>query len=586
MAYQSEIEKLEARFREKPEQWFAALADAYRKSGDVDMALEVLGAWIDRRPSYTSGHIVRGRCLLDRERLPEAADAFEQVLRLDMENVIALKSLAEIAERSGDAPAARRWLKRLLDVDPMNEEARDALDRLGGDEPQQPPPAPSEAPAAMPAFGLSIVDLDHDESSELTIERTSEALEIPTVPAGAGEAVELGWPEPVEGLERTIHEAAEQGGEPVAGKEPEPAITAEELEDEPAALEAAGEPGPSGVPMAPGGSEAPVGIRAETPGPSLDLASPASEWEMPEPPPPAPAGEPAVSPPAPDAAEPAVTDVESMAPERLEQPEPLSADGFVSAGFDAAFEEFAAQAGPLETAALPEMDDDLPMNGAPASPAPPRADLSSSADGVAFVQPSPNEVERDAIEAPFSRPEVADREELPLILPEEVSADLDEPSIREPEPVVTETMAALYASQGLYAEARDTYRKLLARDPGNPRLKALLDEVGEMAAGAKLESAGRRDRYAAAARGRLSVGQLMRQLAEAAPGAAAPPDAGVDAVHAGGEPPSPSMSAFSFDEFFAEDASTQDTGADESVSAEPGKPEDDEFRGWLEGLKT
>ena len=40
MAYQAEIEKLEARFREKPEQWFAALADAYRKAGDLDMALE------------------------------------------------------------------------------------------------------------------------------------------------------------------------------------------------------------------------------------------------------------------------------------------------------------------------------------------------------------------------------------------------------------------------------------------------------------------------------------------------------------------------------------------------------------------
>jgi thioredoxin-like negative regulator of GroEL len=61
MAYQSEIEKLEQRFGEKPEQWFAALADAYRKSGDLDMALDILNTWIEKRPNYTSGHITSSR---------------------------------------------------------------------------------------------------------------------------------------------------------------------------------------------------------------------------------------------------------------------------------------------------------------------------------------------------------------------------------------------------------------------------------------------------------------------------------------------------------------------------------------------
>jgi len=136
MAYQAEIEKLEARFREKPEQWFAALADAYRKAGDLDMALEVLGAWIDKRPNYTSGHIVLGRCYLDKGQDDQAANAFEAVLKLDMENVIALKCLSEIAERRGDVPGARSWLERLLEVDPMNEEAQEALEKVGAESPQ------------------------------------------------------------------------------------------------------------------------------------------------------------------------------------------------------------------------------------------------------------------------------------------------------------------------------------------------------------------------------------------------------------------------------------------------------------------
>ena len=117
MAYQSEIEKLEQRFREKPEQWFAALADTYRKNGDLELALEILITWIEKRPSYTSGYIVQGRCYLDKGEDDKAAETFQKVLDLDPENIIALKSLADIAQRGGNEESARIWLTQLLEVD-------------------------------------------------------------------------------------------------------------------------------------------------------------------------------------------------------------------------------------------------------------------------------------------------------------------------------------------------------------------------------------------------------------------------------------------------------------------------------------
>ena len=73
MAYQSEIEKLTARWKENPDQYFAPLADACRKSGDIDYALEVVRAGLERRPTYLSAHIVLGRCLLDQKNDAEAA---------------------------------------------------------------------------------------------------------------------------------------------------------------------------------------------------------------------------------------------------------------------------------------------------------------------------------------------------------------------------------------------------------------------------------------------------------------------------------------------------------------------------------
>ena len=80
MAYRTEIEKLEQRHAENPKQWFAALADAYRKQGEVDLAIEYVKGGIEMRPDYASAHIVLGRCYLDKDMDNDAADAFEVII--------------------------------------------------------------------------------------------------------------------------------------------------------------------------------------------------------------------------------------------------------------------------------------------------------------------------------------------------------------------------------------------------------------------------------------------------------------------------------------------------------------------------
>ncbi len=124
----SEIEKLKARYEENPEgRYFAPLADAYRKSGQIDEAIELVKQGLTRHPDYLSAHIVLGRCYLDKKDDASARMTLEGVLKLDSENIIALKSLAEIAERMGDKYSARKWLAQLLQVDPTNATARTSM---------------------------------------------------------------------------------------------------------------------------------------------------------------------------------------------------------------------------------------------------------------------------------------------------------------------------------------------------------------------------------------------------------------------------------------------------------------------------
>ena len=52
---------------------------------------------------------------------------FEQVLRQDKDNERAMMWLAQIAENKAER---REWLKRVLNVNPNNEQARDALRKM------------------------------------------------------------------------------------------------------------------------------------------------------------------------------------------------------------------------------------------------------------------------------------------------------------------------------------------------------------------------------------------------------------------------------------------------------------------------
>jgi tetratricopeptide (TPR) repeat protein len=131
MAQSREIEKLQRRWQENPlGLTFAPLAEAYRKEGLCDDALELLEIGLGQHPNYVPAHIVRGRCYLDAGADAAAEASFLRVVELDPENVIALKGLAEIAERAGRFHEAVQRLERLLSFDRNNDEARLQLERV------------------------------------------------------------------------------------------------------------------------------------------------------------------------------------------------------------------------------------------------------------------------------------------------------------------------------------------------------------------------------------------------------------------------------------------------------------------------
>jgi tetratricopeptide (TPR) repeat protein len=186
----SEIEKLERRYAENPQGLtFAPLAEVHRKNGDTARALELLRPGLTLHPDYIPASIVLGRCHLDLGDLPAAEAAFTHVLALDGENVIALKSLADITERLYRFDEAERWLRTLLAVDRSNDDARDQLGRVETARRQA-----EAASSAAPDAGVLDVLTDAPVAAEAPVAEagTPPTMSPPPLPEPPRDAM-LGW---------------------------------------------------------------------------------------------------------------------------------------------------------------------------------------------------------------------------------------------------------------------------------------------------------------------------------------------------------------------------------------------------------
>lgn len=447
-----EIRRLEGQYAAHPGSLlFARLADLHRKAGDLDRALSVVEEGLREHPDYLSAHIVHARTLEDRGRDVQARAAYRAVLDLDAQNLVALGALGRLAETSGDRKVAAEWYERLLAVDPRNEEAEAALERLSES------PGAGAGPCSEP---------EAEAAPEVAVEAEPEALEArpeeetagePEAPSGAEGAGAFGtewekWPGVGEsgptdafGLEADVFELEaeapnEARPEPVGSsgwpwheesepKEPEPEEP-EPQEREPEELsvsegaaadlwpEWGGEPVEAGYPWDESGGQ------QETP--------PASRAELEEP------GE-RVEPERvgiPDAGAAAFADVQHIGVAEVEEAEVDEAEVEEAGVEEAGVEEAEVDQAEVDELGLAESEDVEP--GEPVA-----------------VRAEAREGEPD--EGPVA-------EEAPV-------ADLP-----------TETLATLYATQGLYQEAVTIYEELVRRRPQDEalaeRLRAAREELG------------------------------------------------------------------------------------------------------------
>jgi len=428
----SEIEKLERRYAENPQGLtFAPLAEVHRKNGDIPRALELLRLGLTLHPDYIPASIVLGRCHLDLGELPAADAAFRHVLELDGENVIALKALADIAERESRLDDAAGLLSTLLSVDRSNDEARAQLGRVeaaraqaGGAEEGTIGAAAEESAPAEAAVA------EAPAATEATLETTQDA----------------GTPE------LGVDESAEPSSSDAALAEPVQFESAEfepPAFDRPTAFEGASfdsEPGAMADPLELETFEAPTDDQSEPAPEGLVMDQPMSAEEAEEP------------------IEPLAGLVGRDEEFRVETSEDIVLESSGGGEFQVAnaAEELLSRA--------PEPEP-IPVPGPEPEPAAELGAPEPADEPVPLPEPEPV-VEPETVPEPAPTLEAARQEP---------AAEATPPWAPEPPPVpelvITESMAELLLQQGYRAEALTIYRHLEARTPDDGHL---LDKIREL----------------------------------------------------------------------------------------------------------
>lgn len=538
------IAELERKFAENPRRYFAALANEFRKLGDLDRAIELCESHLAEQRNHLSGHVVLAQALVDAGRESDAWDPLHTALDLDPENFIALRLIGELSAQVGDVEHARTFFFRALEIEPRNDQLLTAVKNLS------PRPAAAaesvEPPAADAALGAAPREPKDDAWGDVT---------------------------PLSGLESSTAFEAVEAAEPVAEEPPTAAV-----------VEVSATPEPSATPPGEQETGATEQERVEEQDATYAVAEsrvaevsatrlvanedqevaaegpPVRERES---------EEPVLDSPA--VATPAHGDPFSdWLPSADSAVEPAAEEDWMSAAGSVASE------GAGDTGAAPEEPRSksydyhewlppLPSDGTDTAVVPGVADEPAAVPGAANPT-APAQV-------PEAAEPTADAAELQRAAEPELAADESPPRADDVEArpmLASETMADLYLQQGHVSLAVEVLRELVASRPEDERLRARLAEVGRAAAAPPRETV--RDMFARFAR----TAEPLRERAR-------PRATGVRGSHEA-QPAGP------IGEFFGDGATgSRDPGANAllaMVAPSAGPPaEAEELERWLAGLR-
>ncbi len=109
---------------------FAPLAEAYRKAGQLEMALRIATQGTNEHPGFASGLVTLARILIDTSEHNEAISYLKTAVELSPDNFLAHKLLGESYIKLMQPSKALQVFKMALYLDPLDEFAKKMVKKL------------------------------------------------------------------------------------------------------------------------------------------------------------------------------------------------------------------------------------------------------------------------------------------------------------------------------------------------------------------------------------------------------------------------------------------------------------------------
>jgi len=136
----SRLEELKRILQRDPtSRQFLALAEEYRRHGKVRDAIITLERGLSVHTSSVAAHVSLGKAYQQLDRWEDAVRSYQNALRYDRENLVAIRHIAEVYAARGDKLEALKKLKLYRGLKPGEKEVHDMIARL---EAELEPPAP------------------------------------------------------------------------------------------------------------------------------------------------------------------------------------------------------------------------------------------------------------------------------------------------------------------------------------------------------------------------------------------------------------------------------------------------------------
>jgi predicted regulator of Ras-like GTPase activity (Roadblock/LC7/MglB family)/tetratricopeptide (TPR) repeat protein len=171
----SRLEELKRLLQKDPtSRQFLALAEEYRRHGKYRDAVITLERGLQLHSTSVAAHVALGRTYQQLDRLEDAIRAFTNALRLDRENLVAIRQLAEVYLARGDKIEAIKKLKLYRGLKAGDRDVNDIIQKLEEEM--------SAAVAERPRSGVQAVFSEFPEAPHPAAHFTSGIRRAQTIP--------------------------------------------------------------------------------------------------------------------------------------------------------------------------------------------------------------------------------------------------------------------------------------------------------------------------------------------------------------------------------------------------------------------